>query len=143
MANSLKKELDDIENFNTLCCELFNIAGLPKPYRGAFCTNGAANIPSGLLDLIRDEMPDESWYFYPKFHSDWNWIFEMLNKISSLGYDWKITSKYVQIYSHTDDPRGYFDCKHEINCPEKVLLDVVKTINQFLVWQKANQVQAQ
>lgn len=68
------------------------------------------------------------------YHSDWNWIMEILTKISSLDFGWKITSKYVNIYSHAGDPRGEFDCVFKTNCPENVILDVVKTINQFLIW---------
>lgn len=73
-----------------------------------------------------------------KFHSDWNCIMEILNKVASLDYGWKITSKYVNIYSHSGDPKGKFDCKFSINCPENVVLDTIKTINQFLIWYKEN-----
>jgi len=55
-------------------------------------------------------------------------------KITSLDFGWKITSKYINIYSHAGDPRGKFDCVFKTNCPENVILDVVKTINQFLIW---------
>ena len=68
------------------------------------------------------------------FAYDWNWIMEVLNKISSLDFGWKVTSKYVNIYSHSGDPRGEFDCKFEMNCPQDVIIDTVKTINQFLIW---------
>ena len=43
------------------------------------------------------------------FHSDWNWIITMLDKIALLDFGWKVTSKYVNIYSHTGDQRGGFD----------------------------------
>lgn len=73
-----------------------------------------------------------------KFHSDWNWIMKVLNKIASLDLGWKVTSKYVNIYSHSGDPRGEFDCKFEMNCPQDVIVDTVKTINQFLIWYNNN-----
>lgn len=72
------------------------------------------------------------------FHSDWNWIMEILNKVSSLDFGWKVTSKYVNIYSHSGDPRGEFDCKFKMNCPQDVIVDTVKTINQFLIWYNEN-----
>lgn len=71
---------------------------------------------------------------YLQFHSDWNWIMEVLDEIAKLDYGWKVTSKYVNIYSHSGDPRGEFDCKHQINCPKDVKLDTIRTINQFLIW---------
>jgi hypothetical protein len=69
-----------------------------------------------------------------KFHSDWNWIIEVLNQISSLDFGWKVTSKYVNIYSHIGDPRGEFNCECSINCPKEVIKDVIKTVNHFLIW---------
>lgn len=99
----------------------------------------------GWKNLNDDSFPeyvDKLGNFYPlkelKFHSDWNWIMEMLDKVALLDFGWKITSKYVNIYSHAGDPRGEFDCKHKINCPENVMLDTVRTINQFLIWKNNN-----
>lgn len=72
------------------------------------------------------------------FHKNWNSIMEVLNKISLLDFGWKVTSKHVNIYSHIGDPRGEFNCEHSINCPNNVLLDTVRTINQFLIWYEQN-----
>ena len=90
------------------------------------------NLPNAFWDI-----PFGKTYSQTKdleFHSDWNWIMEMLDKVALLDFGWKVTSKYVNIYSHTGDPRGEFDCTHSINCPENVMLDTVRTINQFLIW---------
>lgn len=73
-----------------------------------------------------------------KFDSDWNYINLVLDKIAKLDYGWKVTSKYVNIYSHIGDPKGNFDCKHSTNCPIDVKLDTIRTINQFLIWYNKN-----
>ncbi len=73
-----------------------------------------------------------------KFDSDWNYINLVLDKIAKLDYGWKVTSKYVNIYSHIGDPKGDFDCKHSTNCPTDVKLDTIRTINQFLIWYNKN-----
>lgn len=73
-----------------------------------------------------------------KFHSDWNWIMEVLNGISKLDFSWNVTSKKINIYSHLGDKRGTFDCMYETNCPQNVILDTAKAINQFLTWYENN-----
>src|SRR5574343_447033 len=71
-----------------------------------------------------------------RFDKDFNLLLQVLNKIATLDFGWKVTSKYVIIYSHIGDPRGKFNCKYETNCPQSVQTDVIKTINQFLDWYK-------
>lgn len=68
------------------------------------------------------------------FHKDMNLILRVLDKVASLNFGWKLTSKYVIIYSHIGDPRGEFNCKFETNCPQSVQTDIIKTIDQFLTW---------
>ena len=89
------------------------------------------------FSFIKDCYPNNKKYHgweLLQFHSDWNWIMEVLNKISSLDFGWKVTSKYVNIYSHIGDPRGEFNCECSINCPKEVIKDVIKTVNHFLIW---------
>jgi len=76
------------------------------------------------------------WIALNIFHSDWNWIMEVLNKISFLDYGWKVTSKEVCIYSHRGDI-------NQVNEPEKYTLfqdskkeAVVRAIYKFLKWYK-------
>lgn len=120
----------EIKEYNKRCAEFLN-----EQYEGSFIAHGGTKkMPDYFLELVHSKMKGKSWYIYPKFHSDWNWIMKVLDKIAKIDYGWKVTSKYVNIYSHSGDPRGEFNCVHQINCPKDVKLDTVRTINQFLIW---------
>jgi len=64
-----------------------------------------------------------------KFHSDWNWIMEVVEAIENKGYDVAILSSMCRIYLNdelNDDIITY------VHLDKKEA--VVKAINEFLVW---------
>jgi hypothetical protein len=69
------------KEFNRMCAEFMGLTPLTYPYYGAYTLNTPSLIPNEFLRLCHREMEGESWYLYPKFHSDWNWIIEVWNKL--------------------------------------------------------------
>jgi hypothetical protein len=61
---------------------MLGLKPLKSPYEGAFQTN--ENTERNFRIFFNGLLEDESWYTYPKFHSDWNWIMESIKFISNL-----------------------------------------------------------
>lgn len=88
------------------------------------------------LDLHRDEeVAIYKMTAYPydflKFHSDWNWIMEVVEAIEKLGYNRRvdIDSSHVLIQYKEWYTLVQKDSKKEA---------VVQAINQFLIWYNEN-----
>lgn len=87
-----------------------------------------------------------------KFHTDWNWIIEVVEAIEKLGYQFDITDNEVGINSNimsmenistggtmNSYNRSYYPtiisvCEEEYSKKEAV----VQAINQFLIWYNEN-----
>ena len=69
------------------------------------------------------------------FDVSWDWLMPVYNKLS-LKHDigWKITSKYINIYTHAGQPIGDFNGMFEINCPQNVMSDAYRAIVAFIKW---------
>lgn len=68
-----------------------------------------------------------------KFHSDWNWIHEVVEAIENKGYDVFINGLYCRI---TDS--GMTDFEIESGAATTKQEAVVQAINQFLIWYNEN-----
>ena len=74
-----------------------------------------------------------------QYHCDWNWLMGVYIKLSvELDIGWKITSKYVNIYTHIGQPVGDFDGRWGINCPDNVIVDAWRAIVSFIKWHNDN-----
>jgi len=89
------------------------------------------------LPLIRERLTEND-YWLPKygikslnqmkFHSDWNWIMEVVEVIEKLGYEIDIFSNCVEICDIPDE--NYI--AEAVGKTKKEA--VVQAINQFLIW---------
>ena len=78
--------------------------------------------------------------FELKFHSDWNWIMEMVEAIEKLKFRFEIALNEVNLYCISEEKRfscaiNYHDCENygeEIHLTKKEA--VVQAINQFIDW---------
>jgi len=73
------KEHKEIQERNNRIALMLGLKPLSSPYDGAFTSDENTYNPfriffNGLLE-------DESWYHYPKFNSDWNWLMEAVDFI--------------------------------------------------------------
>lgn len=76
-----------------------------------------------------------------KFHSDWNWIMEVVEAIEKLEFRFEFAFNEIDMYCIKDEERRY---SYSINIPDfedygkdKHLSKkeaVVQAINQFLIW---------
>lgn len=79
-----------------------------------------------------------------KFHSDWNWIMEMVEAIEKLKFRFEIALNEVNLYCISKERRfsyaiNYHDCENygeEMHLTKKEA--VIKAINQFLIWFEQN-----
>lgn len=120
----------EILEFNKLCAEFLGLIPLSKPYDGAFRTNHEVDIPNSLLELIHSEMECESWYVYPKFHSDWNWIMEVVEAIEKLDRGDE-HGKFRLIRYGSSVNWNNLPPSIDSKSPKEA---VVQAINQFLIW---------
>jgi hypothetical protein len=68
-----------------------------------------------------------------KFHSDWNWIMEVIEAIEKKGYELFINGLYCRI---TDS--GMSELEIESSKVSNKKEAVVQAINQFLIWNENN-----
>ena len=101
------------------------------------------------LNLHRDEeVAIYKFTAYPydflKFHSDWNWIMEVVEAIEKLKFRFEIALNEVNLYCISEEKRfsyaiNYHDCENygeEMHLTKKGA--VVQAINQFLIWYNEN-----
>lgn len=126
--------LKEREEGNALIAEFMGLVALKKPYLGAFTTNGSNEIEPSFSVFINDKMVDECWYVYPEFHSSWDWLMPVVEKIHS------DTDFLVTIY--------YRSCKvfpmnrgveMDILIKEKPTIEAVWTaVVEFIKWHNKN-----
>jgi hypothetical protein len=129
----------EILEYNKRCAEFLGYKVITeRPYDGAITVQEGCNNPS----FLHDRMPDESWYVYPKFDSDWNWIMEVVEAIEKLyegnAYCVQIKQDNCHIFVNTQFSLAY---NKFVNIFERDISKkeaVVKAINQFLIWYEKN-----
>lgn len=138
--------MQQMTNFNKRCAEFLGYKVITeKPYDGAITVQEGCNNPS----FLHDRMIEESWYVYPEFDSDWNWIMEVVEKIENTNrqshldyYEIKICKNCIDVrysmgivkrYTFSNDyleqaisdKRKHFVTKKEAT---------INAINEFLIW---------
>ena len=95
---------------------------------------------------FHDKRPiGQTWdYKDMRYHSDWNWIMEVLQKITSTGYNWELidfngTAEEEEFMRcsifNLDITKPLYKFKSTSSDAKKA---VVETINQFLIWHEEN-----
>ena len=125
-----------VKEYNKLCSEFMGLIPLTKPYLGAYTTNNSTEkMLSSFLELVTSDMIEESWYVYPKFDSDWNWITEVTTKIETLHPNYhsklicSVNGVYVQEFWTREGIKGWGQSKDKKEA-------VVQAIWEFLNWYK-------
>lgn len=78
-----------------------------------------------------------------QFHSDWNWIIEVLKFITKIGYNWELIN-----FNGTVEEVNFMKCSiFDLDFDNRIKFvfessdekeAVVQAINQFLIWYKEN-----
>jgi len=89
----------EIIDRNKEICLMLGLKPLNKPYLGAFTTNNNTHNSSFYVD----RMENESWYVYPEFHFNWNWLMEAVKFIDSIEVK---NSEYNSTYNVASDQFG-------------------------------------
>lgn len=71
-----------------------------------------------------------------KFHKDWNWLMDVYSKLKELGFGWKITSNYIEIFTQASRNRIY----HKFIFVEEglVLQATYISLTEFIKWYNKN-----
>jgi hypothetical protein len=64
----------EIQERNKQIALMLGLKPLGRPYDGAFITDD--NTDNSFRIFFNGLLEGESWYQYPEFHRDWNWIME-------------------------------------------------------------------
>jgi hypothetical protein len=70
----------EIKERNKEIALMLGLKPLQKPYTGAYQTSDSTYNPT----FYHDRMEGESWYLYPQYDSDWNWLMEAVEFIEKL-----------------------------------------------------------
>ena len=112
---------EEIKNYNRLCAEFLGAKNLGK---------------LGYSDLESYNCNWKGFNQNLKFHSDWNWIFEVVEAIEKLGYYTKNECirniNYFNIYELENNEATFYGTD---NSKKEA---VINAINQFLIWYKTN-----
>jgi hypothetical protein len=72
----------EIQERNKQIALMLGLKLLGKPYLGAYSVDTITHNTS----FYHERMEGESWYVYPEYHSDWNWLMEAVDFIEKKGY---------------------------------------------------------
>ena len=109
---------EEINNYNRRCAEFLG-------YMNTTPTDKDFNIYQNKDGKMLESMS-------MKFHSDWNWIMEVVEAIEKKGYEIDIFSNCVEICDTPDE--NYIT--EAVGKTKKEA--VVQAINQFLIWYNKN-----
>ena len=125
---------EEILDYNKRCAEFLGIStgyfkseiDCPTPEYKWMCTYANCT-----YEMQKEDFPLLSVWDYLKFHSDWNWIMEVVEAIEKLA-DWTL-----ECLNYPDGSRNYqmmipLSETNIINNDKKEA--VVQAINQFLIW---------
>lgn len=97
----------EIQERNKQIALMLGLDPLNNPYLGAFTINDKKTYNS---NFYHERLEGESWYVYPEYHSEWNWLMEAVEFIEKLGETNKsygtlveITTTYTKIGKITID----------------------------------------
>ena len=118
---------EEIQEYNKRCAEFLG---------GLYVRDESLSFePKGRWHI--NKFPDALQDYNLKFHSDWNWIMELLEKIESLRYNTIIGHNLTVIQSPPVKKISSIIAKVEHkNLSKKEA--VVQAINQFLIWYNEN-----
>ena len=78
------------------------------------------------------KLPNKNgWIILDIFHSDWNWIHEVVEAIEGMGNDITIYHSHVILSYSEGEVIEVIECKTKKEA-------VVQAINQFLIWNNEN-----
>jgi len=84
-------EQQEIQERNKEIALMLGLKPLTRPYLGAYQPTSDTSNPS----FYHERIEGESWYVYPEYDSDWNWLMEAVEFIESL-YDHP--NKEIQVH---------------------------------------------
>lgn len=115
----------EIIEYNKRCAEFLGDEGMQK-----ICSDNGHHYPS-LEEML--------------FHSDWNWIIEVLKFITKIGYNWELID-----FNGTVEEVNFMKCSiFDLDFDNRIKFvfessdekeAVVQAINQFLIWYKENKI---
>lgn len=127
----LKKEPQNVLQYNKMCAEF--LGAIYSEHAEAWGFGNAKNIGSKMFHGVMYHNVIEAQRFEKelKFHSDWNWIMEVVEAIEKLGYDVVIakTSCSIKMNKQLVKAALMLETKKEA---------VVEAINKFLIWYNKN-----
>lgn len=100
-------EAKEIQERNEQIALMLVLKPLKSPYLGAYQPTSDTHNPS----FYHERMEGESWYVYPDYDSDWNWLMEAVEFIEKLGYDVVIAKQSCGIWTGVKchiDGKGVF-----------------------------------
>lgn len=74
---------EEINKRNSDIALMLGLKPLTRPYLGAYQPTSDTSNPSFYYERIEGE----SWYVYPNYDSDWNWLMEAVEFIENLNYN--------------------------------------------------------
>lgn len=141
----------EILEYNKRCAEFLTISeeieneliAYPEQQYSPLCSYANAAYVTD-----KEDNPENTVWNYCKFHSDWNWIMEVVEAIEKLSYQVDITGNEVGINSNIMSMRnittgGTMNSYNEKYYPTIISVTeeeyskkeaVVQAINQFLIW---------
>jgi hypothetical protein len=125
---------EEILQYNKLCAEFLD--AIYSEHAEAWGFGNAKNIGSKMFHGVMYHNVIEAQRFEKelKFHSDWNWIMEVVEAIE------KLDNIFVKIHTGgcfihpINDTKNYIAKEYSSNKKEAV----VQAINQFLIWYNQN-----
>jgi hypothetical protein len=76
-------EAKEIQERNKQIALMLVLKPLTSPYLGAYQPTRDTHNPK----FYHERMEGESWYVYPNYDSDWNWLMEAVEFIEKLNYN--------------------------------------------------------
>ena len=77
----------EIQERNKQIALMLGLKPLGRPYDGAFITDD--NTDHSFRIFFNGLLEGESWYQYPEFHRNWNWLMEAVEFIEKLKFNTK------------------------------------------------------
>jgi hypothetical protein len=108
----------EIQERNEQIAIMMGLQPLTKPYLGAYQTTSDTYNPS----FYHDRMEGESWYVYPKYDSDYNWLMdavEFINKTHNDGNPYRDLQYTIEYLLHG----GWWG---ETKIPRRLLSDITQ-----------------
>ncbi len=121
---------EEILQYNKLCAEFLGYHFYNKEITFGRSEESKPTILPNFIEI------NEKEYQLPslKFHSDWNWIMEVVEAIEKLGYEFRGWSNIYYIVDSKNNSDVVAEESGNLTKKEAV----VQAINQFLIWYEQN-----